>query len=468
MKSLQKIIVLTLIGCLLSFNSFSQKGKAVKARENAEKARDNVTEAVEIITDIAADCPELTARQMKEIKKQMEKAKAELEKAKTEAKNATAAALASRARDKVESTAAATAAEAAVTAAEEALAEAVASVPGIRASNKIKEELDNLDVSDHSEKEKMKTALQDEAVKAGYENPCDSSLVRKAVELKLDSYKNKYNEQSNRALHEWLLEVEKKLKQLVLVSFESEGDLEYVAQGSFPHRFTVELFGGIIFTPNEGTVWPLSQQLGDLEKQIFTDPGTFEKLFESLGGEFFLGDFSEAPKPLNPQATTSWIWGFGSNYSITPNFSVAGSLHFAHHELHAVFPVTIFNSTNGEMQSTMGQLNARVATMRGRIGGQYTLGQGLVRPFAGVGIQYTRAAVQDVNALLSGVPFDSELEVLTKSLGAYGTAGIEVHPTKLISFRVSAFTGSEKMETGSKQLETVWAPGLSIGAGLKF
>lgn len=469
MKSLQKIIMLTLLGCLFSTSLFSQKSKAEAAQERAEDARDKVTTAAEKIQEIAADCPELTAEQMRKIYSEMEKAKAELAKAKAEAEKATAAALKASAKEKADATAAAKAAEAAVTAAEEALAEAIADVPGIRAANKIKAELDGVDVTDHSEKEKMRKALQDEATKAGYENPCDSHLVRKAVEKKLAEFQKKYTEKNNRTLHEWLQEVEKKLDGLVLVSAAPLAhDGAWVSRPAAGPRFLVELFGGTIFTPDDGTAWPLNDLLGKTQQEIYNDPVLLEKLFVRLGGEFFIGDFSEEPKPVNPQASNGWMWGFGTNYAITPNFSTTGSVGFAKHELNAGFPVTVFDFENGETQVLLGQLNVQISSIRAKLGGQYTLGQGTVRPFAGGGIQYARSTVREASANLGGVRIDSGLEMTTKSVGVYGTAGVEVHPSDMLFLRASVFAAREKVETGPAQSGTVWIPGLSIGAGVKF
>jgi hypothetical protein len=103
-----------------------------------------------------------------------------------------------------------------------------------------------------------------------------------------------------------------------------------------------------------------------------------------------------------------------------------------------------------------------------RIGGGSYLANGIVRPFAGGGVQYVHSAIFDTQGQISDLTIPVDMGRSSHSLGAYFKGGVEVNAGAGIVVRANVFAGSRKIATGDQQTTTVFKLGINLSVGWQF
>lgn len=156
---------------------------------------------------------------------------------------------------------------------------------------------------------------------------------------------------------------------------------------------------------NPGAATFETDQMDGLLKSIYEQPGIYEELAESLGGEFWLGTYSTAPiftetttRP-GKQGGITLTRAFGAHCEMGIQFTYSNAM------AEAQFPVTTldFGSTDPSPVTIQGNYTLRQNAMGLRTGGNYRLGNGTWQPLLGawVGIaqqqETTTASIADVS-----------------------------------------------------------------------
>jgi hypothetical protein len=162
-------------------------------------------------------------------------------------------------------------------------------------------------------------------------------------------------------------------------------------------------FGGWLVNPGATTFE--TDQMEGLLKNIYEQPGIYEQLAESLGGEFWLGTYSTAPvftetttRPAK-QGGITLTNEFWAHCEMGIQFAYSNTMTEAH------FPVTIldFGSTDPSPVTIQGDYTLQQKSIGLRTGGNYRFGNGAWQPllgaWAGIAQQHetVTATIADVN-----------------------------------------------------------------------
>ena len=473
MKPLHKIFAITLLGCfLITTPNFSQNDNPSYKVKKVREATDEVREATNKIKELARDCEKNKSKikeQVKDAKKALEECEEYVGKAKTEAAKKGDSDIPKEVQDSLES-------------AQKMLKEALDKLEGIKSADDIISELDGADTSSDlrnrrakkKEEESKKNAidaLKNEAEEAGYKNPCDSSNVRHLVREKIKKMKASMPDD----LKDWLEELRKSLKASELISIPAEDD-RYLFTEMLLYkepkrpRYAVEIYGSQYFTPSDMTQRHLDRLYKTMVDHVYTDPTTFKNLAEMLNGEFAFGGLAGEAKPVFEAPKNTRAIGLGGQINLTENWMLEASINRAKSEASARFPVTVFGGYTGETSTLEGFLRLQLTWLRYALGGGYRAGQGTVRPFTTCGIQFTKTNIAGSEGRIGDILLPPGLHTDTSqfSIGAYGTAGMEIHTGSGLYFTTCLTGAWEKQKGGSLEEATVFVPGVRVGAGWQF
>ncbi len=473
MKSLYKIFAITLFGCfLMTAPAFSQSDNPPYKVKKVREATDEVREATDKINELVEECQENKSKikeQIKDAKKALEECEEYVGKAKTEAAKKGNSDMSQEVQDSLES-------------AQKMLKEALDKLEGIKSADDIISELEGVDTEselknkrdkkkEEESRENAIDALKKEAKEAGYKNPCDSSNVRHLVREKIKKMKETMPDN----LQEWLEELRKSMKDSDLISVPANDDRYLFAQLDLNDehkrpRYAIEIYGNQYFTPSEVTQRHLDRLYKTTVDHIYSDPTTFQNLVESLNGEFVIGDLSGETKPVFEEPKNTRAIGLGGQINLTDRWMLEASVNRAKSEANARFPVTVFSDFTSEPTTLEGLLSIHLTWLRYALGGGYRAGQGTMRPFATGGIQFTKLSTSGGEIQIDDIilPKGLHTDISQFSIGAYGTAGVEIHTGSGLYFTTCMTGAWEKQKGGSLEEATVFVPGVRIGAGWWF
>jgi len=146
---------------------------------------------------------------------------------------------------------------------------------------------------------------------------------------------------------------------------------------------------------------------------------------------------------------------------------VEGGAARSRSEVGAGFPVAVFSHQNGQPQTLQGSLNTQLEHLRAQLGGAWFFGKSTFQPFVGAGVQFskTTASVTQVNVV--DVSFPVGQQPPARAFGAYGTAGVEVHPAFPLFFKIAFMMGTEKTPSPGGA-ETALRSSVLAGIGWRF
>ncbi|WP_020536947.1 hypothetical protein [Lewinella cohaerens] len=162
-------------------------------------------------------------------------------------------------------------------------------------------------------------------------------------------------------------------------------------------------FGGCLVNPGAATFE--TDQMEGLLKNIYEQPGIYELLAESLGGEFWLGTYSTAPVFTETTTRAGKQGGITLTREFWAHCEMGIQFTYSNAMAEAQFPVTTldFGSTDPSPVTIQGNYTLRQNAMGLRTGGNYRFGNGVWQPllgaWAGIAQQHetVTATIADVN-----------------------------------------------------------------------
>ena len=254
---------------------------------------------------------------------------------------------------------------------------------------------------------------------------------------------------------------------LVFQSFDLTGGSWKILPDAFQPRWQVAVAGSYFLNnPVQAQAFD-GGGLGNIQQAVYSNPALFGQLHEALGGEFFIGDPSGQTDQSGFSEKQSPSFGLTISLRISPRLQVEGGASRSRSEAGAEFPVAVFSQQNGLMQTLQGSLRTELEQLRAQLGGAWFFGEATFQPFLGAGVQFSRTAASVTQASVAGVDFPVGEQPSACAFGAYGTAGVEVHPAFPLFFRAAIHVGTEKTPSLGGD-ETVVRSGVLAGVGWRF
>ena len=198
---------------------------------------------------------------------------------------------------------------------------------------------------------------------------------------------------------------------------------------------------------------------------MYSDPALLERLFETLGGEFFVGSMTGEAGFENFEQKGGFYFGASGACRLSPK--ITGKAHFGTYktEITAEFPIVIFDQTTFEPVSAKGELSTTMRTNTFQITGNYFPFKGLVQPFAGAGVIYTSTKSSTTRAQLGTMAFDLSENLSNNSFGLAFHAGVEVavHPNIVLQLNGQVFS-----QSSIEDERIAWNKALTGGVGFRF
>ncbi|MBI5913923.1 MAG: hypothetical protein HY842_00980 [Bacteroidetes bacterium] len=207
--------------------------------------------------------------------------------------------------------------------------------------------------------------------------------------------------------------------------------------------------------------------LGNIQQVVYSNPALFGQLFEALGGEFFIGNPSGHTGQGGFSQEQSPSLGLAIALRLAPRLQVEGGAALSRSEVGADFPVAVFSQQHGQPQTLQGSLNTELEHLRAQLGGTWFFGKSTFQPFLGAGFQFSKTAASTTQASMADVRFPVGEQRSVSALGAYGTAGVEVHPAFPLFFKAAFQVGTEKTHSPGGA-ETALHSSVLAGIGWRF
>lgn len=146
------------------------------------------------------------------------------------------------------------------------------------------------------------------------------------------------------------------------------------------------------------------ENMARTEQSLYQQPALREQLFERLGGEFWFGTPSQPGAFTDTHTTMHRSMGLQLTLPLGRRWAIQAGVSKGHHTATAIFPVTVFGHQNGQTKQEQGNLRTEMTGIHINSGGRFYLsGSGMLRPFAGAGLEYSRYKSSDFEAGLAGV-----------------------------------------------------------------
>jgi hypothetical protein len=230
-------------------------------------------------------------------------------------------------------------------------------------------------------------------------------------------------------------------------------------------RFTVQVEFGKLFPSQKGIENYNGGGMDSLLQKMYSDPQLFEKLFETLGGEFFVGSFSEAPKFENFRQSNGNYLGVSGAYRVNSHFEAKVQFSAYKTQITADFPIIVFDQNSFETQNLKGNLTTDLKTKTLGISGNYYPLTGIIQPYAGVGVLYSSTNSSVTKAQMGEVVFDLSENPKLNSFGLTFNTGVALIIHSNIILQVNGQLFSVAAPNGGG---TVWNKVLSGGVGVRF
>ncbi len=230
-------------------------------------------------------------------------------------------------------------------------------------------------------------------------------------------------------------------------------------------RFAVKLEIGKLFPSQKGIENYNGGGVDSLLSMIYSDPQLLEKLFESLGGEFFIGSFSEAPEFENFRQSGDNVYSISGAFRIHPSFDVMAQFVVYKTKVTADFPIVVFDELTYDIRSAKGLLTTDLCSRSIQFSGNYYPFKGIVQPLIGAGTTVVFTKSIGTHAKIGDQKMDMPKNTFEKSLGVLFNAGVKIMVFKNGFIQIDGQMFSVSSPNGNK---TSWNKMLSFGAGVQF
>ena len=408
-KVLQLFIVAALLFAAPFTSSLSaQKTDLDKKVEAAEKARDDAQKAYEAEKAKADNDPKYHDPKLGELKKALDKANAELKPLQAEKDKKAAEKTLKDAEDAFNK------AQKAYNDAQKAYNDAVAARDKAKGKDK-KAKNDDVDrkkaILDLAEeaRNKAKKAV-DDAKKALEKAEALEDLAKKEkavfdAEKALEDAKATGDEDNIKKAQEEL-DIQKKILENARKKAKDNGHIQgMIAPGS--KSYYVSLSGGYLFpqTPGDGIFG--NDIMARLGENIYSNPTLFEQIYQSLGGEFLIGNTSGAFQTGPVAMSNNAQWGLGAGRYMGRHCLVSVSYQQRSHTFSATFPVMVIAHGGPNAQPSTrqvaGTLTAPVQFRSVGIQNTWLIGRNQLQPYAGAGLSWQWMQQGDATAAVGGV-----------------------------------------------------------------
>ena len=198
--------------------------------------------------------------------------------------------------------------------------------------------------------------------------------------------------------------------------------------------------------------------------RIYTDPILFEKLFETFGGEFFIGSFNEAPAFENFKLQGGHLYAFSAGYKLKPKLEA--EIQFSKYKIKATtdFPIVAIDETTFEERNTTGHLKTTLKNTAIRVAVNYAPYSGIVQPYGGFGMTYTTTKSTQTDVQMETVVFNLSEHSAKQSFGFLIQIGARIFIQPNFFVKINGQVFSVKTNSEAIRLDK----NLSIGAGIRF
>ena len=292
---------------------------------------------------------------------------------------------------------------------------------GAEAAKAIIEQLDRTNANGTNDK-KIIEELKEVAKKAGEDHPNDAQAVKQAVKGHIAKMRGRRHSsgapggKNNEGVNKFLNDLENKLKDRSLISVPAaNGPRFHLAVGAL------------------GNLQPASitlagpEVINALAEAVFSAPPLFEQLFETLGGEFIIGDDRGTIMDIT-MSSSQVIPGLGIGLGFCSGLELGLRLHGFKAEFTGHFPYTVFPGGTGRAQRYEGLLSASASGLLGDVQARYYLPGRVVQPFLGGGVRGQWVLQSSSSAEMAGVSLPFEMNpVSSNTFSVYGDAGLRLN-----------------------------------------
>lgn len=459
------------------------KEQAIKKAETAKKAADSAKKhATGEIRD-----PQKGLEKIRAAKDSLKLAREKADSVQVLADNAT--------KNKKSAQEAAQKAKNAVKEAEKRIKDVLKEIPGEEKATAYEDALKKMGKGD-SEEELLKTELRDSAYAAAKKNPNDPNAVRRLVDKALQKIRDRLladTSEKGKTLRKWFEDRFPKSKQDGNPRFPDEVN-STVALSGFPNtqlictatgtgQTTGEIARMLLPNPTNQTVttahiWQFTIALNGswlpgkvpvgtttlaAVRQGALAPGTFEQLYETLGGEFFIGQTAGA---ASPQSVI-----LRGDRPICPGITV-GLRHKKRFEANlgtqyvtitqtGQFPVVVFGSDASQNKILAGTITRKTNQMFVQVNARFFLGNKAVQPFIKGGLSGWLLLRSDTEAVIHGVTMLLDTGSTQKTrCAAVGGAGLRIGLGKHVFVEMACAL--------AKWADNRYRPGFELGLGAGF
>lgn len=226
-----------------------------------------------------------------------------------------------------------------------------------------------------------------------------------------------------------------------------------------PSRFHLSFTGAFLL----GGVSPQNIDVAKFQNAAVS-PGTFEQLFEKLGGEFFMGSPSGQPGPaIELSGQTQMMPGLRVGLRLGKRFEICAGSQYFQSKWSGEFPVLVFPHFNQEQpqpKTLQGHANASVSGILANIETAFFLTNGAVQPYLKAGIRGQFSMQHEQGADIAGVSLPIEAAPTKTRFSPFGSAGVRGCFLKNV-FAEAGFSFGE-LPNGDYQ------PALELGIGLRL
>ncbi|MCF8237143.1 MAG: hypothetical protein K9I85_03240 [Saprospiraceae bacterium] len=203
------------------------------------------------------------------------------------------------------------------------------------------------------------------------------------------------------------------------------------------------------------------QQDGPALQQELTDPEVFEKLFESLGGEFFVGEFTgPSTQVFSLEGRLQPMPGLTACFRMGKRMEIQTGLSLFRANWSGSFPYTV-NPSDGQPPFTdQGHLTATSEGLIADLALAAYFSESSFRPFVRAGVRGQFVVDQRGYARLGSTSISRTISPVDQTIQPFGGVGCRFVPVNGFAIDIGAnFSRLPGMN---------WKPSLLVGGGLLF
>ena len=257
---------------------------------------------------------------------------------------------------------------------------------------------------------------------------------------------------------EWRTPMGKKLKERLRRKAKDRlKELNEKDQSAVPRKktrrkmaFTLGAFGEWMIN----TIDPDFYTPSDLEliQEQLSSPTIFESLYDELGGEFFVGSFSELAEWQNIKTQPIISYGLSTSLRLTDRFQLAGYYGKSETSVQAGFPITVFTE-DGFVEESEGFMESFIERHQARAEFNYLQAKKHVLFYFGACLQYNSEVEASSTAKIGRQIINIPSKSISANFQPGFSAGIQWSPAKLPNLGLQlggrAIFSGDRVQTGA-------------------